>query len=101
MAQQYGKKGYVSGIDPDSGTVNVVLVGEEKIAYEMRYDTHNNEVASVLESMNELGTNATGNFVFHYEDSLKALKIDKCQTISSTTEIELPVDEKDDEVAGQ
>lgn len=88
---QYSKEGYVSGIDPDSGTVNVVLVGEEKIAYEMRYDTNNKEVASVLENMNELGTNATGNFIFHYEDSLKALKIDKCQTISSSTEIELSV----------
>ena len=78
--------------------MNIILVGEEKIAYEMRYDTNNKEIASVLENMNELGTNATGNFIFHYENSLKALKVDKCQTISSSTEIELPVN---DEAAGQ
>ncbi len=92
---QYSKTGYVSGIDEEQQTAQIVLVGEEKINYEMYFDTNNTELVSTLQHMSEVGDNAKAMFVFHYDTDVKSLRIDKCENIVEETHINLDSSDED------
>lgn len=92
---QYSKMGYVSEINEDLQTAQVILVGEEKINYEMYFDANNAELASALQHMSEVGDNAKAMFVFHYNADIKSLQIDKCENVVEETHVNLDASDED------
>ena len=94
VIDQYSKMGYVSEINEDLQTAQVILVGEEKINYEMYFDANNAELASALQHMSEVGDNAKAMFVFHYNADIKSLQIDKCENVVEETHVDLDVSDE-------
>lgn len=91
---QYSKIGYISAINEDLQTAQVVLVGEEKINYEMYFDNNNAELLSTLQHMGEVGDTAKAMFVFHYNADIKSLQIDKCENVVEETHVDLDVSDE-------
>lgn len=86
---QYSKNGYITAIDTDIQTVQVVLVGDEKISYEMCFSASDTELVNTLQSLSEVGEDGLASFIFHYDANIKSLEIDKCEILNANTRIVL------------